>query len=88
MKSEPATTVRLSGPAKRVKEDLAPIYGLKNIISAGLILLGRLTVEEQLEVIRSSNSDYDAEADEIVRAAEADVAEQRRRRGRPPAKAG
>ena len=41
------TTVNLNELAQKVKEDLAPIYRLKNILSAGLILFGRLSADRQ-----------------------------------------
>jgi len=49
------TTVNLNELAQKVKEDLAPIYGLKNILSAGLILFGRLSADQQKRAIAESN---------------------------------
>jgi hypothetical protein len=45
------TTVVLTPAAQAVKDDLAPIFGLKSILSAGLILFGRLSAEEQKRAI-------------------------------------
>lgn len=45
------TTVVLSENAQEVKEDLAPVFGLKNILSAGLILFGKLNAEQQKAII-------------------------------------
>jgi len=50
------TTVRLTEKAQVIKEDLAPIFGLKNILSAGLILFGKLTDTEQKITINEANS--------------------------------
>ena len=49
------TTVNLSELAQKVKVDLAPVFGLKNILSAGLILFGRLTSDQQKQVIAEAN---------------------------------
>ena len=37
--------------AQKIKEDLAPVFGLKNILSAGLILLDRLSPEEKIKIM-------------------------------------
>jgi len=49
------TTVNLNEKAQKIKEDLAPIYGLKNILSAGLILFGRLSADQQRRAIAEAN---------------------------------
>lgn len=49
------TTVILTEKAQFIKDDLAPIFGLKNIISAGLILFGKLTDANQKEIINEAN---------------------------------
>jgi len=49
------TTVVLSDSVQKFKDALAPIYGLKNILSAGLFLLSRLNDTEQKRVIREIN---------------------------------
>jgi len=56
MVNEKHTTVNLTEKAQVIKEDLAPIFGLKNILSAGLILFGKLTDTEQKSTINEANS--------------------------------
>ncbi len=55
MPSTNTTTVVLTPAAQAVKEDLAPIFGLKPILSAGLVLFGRLTAEEQKRAIADAS---------------------------------
>jgi len=50
------TTVVLTKVAQEVKDDKAPVFGLKNILSAGLVLFGRLTSDEQIRIIAEANS--------------------------------
>jgi len=76
------TTVRLTEKAQKIKDDLAPIYGLKNMLSAGLILFGRLPADKQKEII------LEALAEDIVSAAGADAAKQKKKMGRKGAKTG
>jgi len=45
------TSVVLAENVQKIKDDLAPIYGLKNILSAGLILFGKLTSDQQKNAI-------------------------------------
>ena len=49
------TTVRLSEKALEIKRKLAPVFGMKNIVSAGLILLDRLSADQQKAVIAEAN---------------------------------
>jgi len=49
------TTVVLTEKSQVIKEDLAPIFGLKNILSAGLLLFGSLTAIEQKLFIELAN---------------------------------
>lgn len=56
MDAQNPTTVRLSEKAQVVKDDLASIFGLKNILSAGLILLGRLSAEQKQVIIAEANN--------------------------------
>jgi len=76
------TTVVLTKVAQEIKDDLAPIYGLKNMLSAGLILFGKLPLDKQKEAI------LEALAEDIVSAAGADAVEQKKKTGRKGAKAG
>ena len=78
------TSVTLNEIVQKIKDELAPVYGLKNILSAGLLLLSRLSDSEQKKTIAEV---HQIEADEIVSSAEADVAGQKRSRVRRPAKA-
>ena len=55
MKKIPHTTVILTKKAQEIKYDLAPIYGLKNILSAGLLLFNKLTDKQQKDAIRNAN---------------------------------
>ncbi len=50
------TTVNLSSRVQSIKNRLAPIYGLKSVISAGLVLLDRLEDSEQKKIIQEVNA--------------------------------
>ncbi len=50
------TTVVLNGTVQEIKDELTPIYGLKNILSAGLMLFGQLTADEQRQAIVRVNA--------------------------------
>lgn len=63
MPSKQHTTVVLTKPAQAVKDDLAPIFGLKNILSAGLILFGKLSDAAQKAAIAKANSPKPAQKD-------------------------
>ena len=90
MPSPKHTTVVLNESVQEIKDELSPIYGLKNILSAGLLLFSRLSDSEQKKIIAEVNNLAlaDRQADEIVSGAEADAAKQRQRRGHKPLKAG
>jgi len=55
MDSDNPTTVRFTEKAKPLKDELAPIYGLKNIVSAGVLLFYRLSDSEQKKAILEAN---------------------------------
>ena len=55
MKKVKHTTVPLSENAQKIKMELTPVFGLKNILSAGLILFGKLTSDQQKQAIAESN---------------------------------
>lgn len=57
------TTVRLSEKAQEIKEELTPVFGLKNILSAGLVLFNKLNAEQQKKIIIAANS---ADPDKVV----------------------
>lgn len=61
MPSKNTTTVVLTEKAQLIKEDLAPVFGLKNILSAGLVLFGKLTTTEQKASIKEANSSLEVE---------------------------
>ena len=51
------TTVNLTKKAQAIKEELAPIFGLKNILSGGLLLFSKLTAEQQKTIIAEANGE-------------------------------
>jgi len=55
------TTVVLTEKAQFIKEDLAPVFGLKNILSAGLLVFGKLTTTEQKMIIKQANGSLEME---------------------------
>jgi len=55
MPSRNPTTVVLTKKAQDIKDDLAPVFGLKNILSAGLILFGELSSDQQKKIIAGAN---------------------------------
>jgi len=56
MPSKQHTTVVLNESVQKIKDELSPIYGLKNILSAGLMLFDRLSDTEQKKVIAEVNA--------------------------------
>ena len=86
MPSKKTTTVVLSDSVQEIKDSLAPIYGLKNILSAGLYLFNRLPASEQKKIIAKVH-DLTA-ADEMLSDVEADIAEQTQKKRRKSSKAG
>lgn len=49
------TTVRLTENAQAIKDNLSPVFGLKNILSAGLLLFDRLSSDDQKKLITEAN---------------------------------
>ena len=49
------TSVVLNETVQKIKDELSPIYGLKNILSAGLMLFSRLSADDQKKVIAEIN---------------------------------
>jgi len=49
------TTVDLTEKGQKVKDLLCPVYGLKNILSASLVLFSKLSAEEREQVIAEAN---------------------------------
>lgn len=75
MKEDGSTTVRFTEKTQPLKNSLMPIYGLKNLVSAGVLLFSRLSDSEQKKIILEANGiieqDEDAKAvqhDEAVAA--------------------
>jgi len=67
MKKTKHTTVILSNSVQKIKEDLTPIYGLKNILSAGLLLFSRLSDTEQKKTIASLHDFFSDELNHSAR---------------------
>lgn len=63
MPSKNTTTVVLTDSAQVVKDDLAPIFGLKNILSAGLMLFAGLTDQEMIDAVGAVNGKPDVDID-------------------------
>jgi len=51
MPSKQHTTIVLNKSVQKIKDELTPIYGLKNIVSAGLLLFSKLSDSEQKKII-------------------------------------
>ncbi len=51
MSKKTPTSFVLDEPIKKIKDELAPVYGLKNILSGGLLLFHCLSPEKREEVI-------------------------------------
>jgi len=49
------TTVDLTDIAQSIKDSLTPIFGLKNILSAGLLVFSRLSAEDQKQVVQEAS---------------------------------
>ena len=90
MPSKNHTTVVLNEFVQKYKDELAPIYGLKNILEAGLLLFSRLSDSEQKKTVAEVNrmAQADKRAGGIVSRAASDAAKQKRKGHRKPSKAG
>ena len=53
MAKEISTSVVFTLKAKGIKNRLSPVFGLRTIVSAGLVLFDRLSDEEKIELIKS-----------------------------------
>ena len=53
MPNKTRTTIVLSDKFHSLKNKLASVYGLKNVVSAGLLLFNRLSALEQKKIIHS-----------------------------------
>ena len=67
MNDKTPTTVNLTEPSQKVKDRFAPIYSLKNILSAGLLLFADLPRGQREEAIARANG---LDAETIVAAAQ------------------
>ncbi len=65
MPSKKHTSVVLNDKVQHIKERLAPVYGLKNIISAGLVLFDGLSSDKQKKVIADMRLGSKIEVDDI-----------------------
>jgi len=61
MGSKKQTAVNLNETAQKIKDELSPIYGLKNILSAGLLLFSRLSDADQKKIIAELVSAHSAD---------------------------
>jgi len=48
-----ATSVVLSSPAQQIKDELAPIYGLNKIVSAGLVMVAEAQEHDHNALVRA-----------------------------------
>jgi len=55
------TSVTLNESVQKIKDELAPIYGLKNLLSAGLVLFVKQTDIDKLIAIKVANEDISPE---------------------------
>jgi len=55
MGSPKQTTVVLNETVQKIKDELSPIYGLKNILSASLLIFSKLTAEEQKQAVAEAS---------------------------------
>lgn len=62
-KGKNPTTVNLTESAEIIREKLSPVFGLKNVLSAGLILFDRLSAQHQKDIIAQANSQKPAQKD-------------------------
>ncbi|HUV72292.1 MAG TPA: hypothetical protein VMW25_04730 [Clostridia bacterium] len=79
MDSDNPTTVRFTEKAKPLKDELAPIYGLKNIVSAGVLLFYRLSDSEQKKAILEANESIEQDEIELARSDDARALEAQQR---------
>jgi hypothetical protein len=56
-KTRKTTTVEFTGPAKDAKDKLSPAYGIKNMVSAGILLVDGLPSDVR-ETPRVTNSTF------------------------------
>jgi len=63
MSKAKSTSIVLPDNVKKLKDELAPVYGLKNILSAGLVLFGRLSADEREKIIADLSSDTVEQSD-------------------------
>ena len=52
MPSKKQTTIVLDESLQKTKNELAAVYGLKNLVSAGILLFSRLSPVKQVEAIK------------------------------------
>lgn len=64
------TTVNLTEKTEPLKQQLMPIYGLRNILSAGVLLFSKLDADNQRKAIEIANGaeidlDIDVKTDKV-----------------------
>ncbi len=63
MGSSKQTGVNLHEPAQKVKDELSPFFGLKNILSASLVWFGKLKLDDQKQAIAEAQGIAEYEFD-------------------------
>jgi len=56
MEANNPTTVRLNKNMQKIKDELSPVYGLKNILSAGILIFSKLSAEDREKAIAETKS--------------------------------
>ena len=59
------TSVTFNETIQKIKDELAPVYGLKNILSAGLLLFSRLSDSDQKKIVAELNQMVDIDISAI-----------------------
>jgi len=59
------TSVTFNETIQKIKDELAPVYSLKNILSAGLLLFSRLSDGEQKKIVAELNQMVDIDISAI-----------------------
>ena len=77
------TTVDLTEKAQLIKDKYAPVFSLKNILSAGLVLFSELPEKQQIQAILSAQG---LSAEDIVSDAEGDAVKKKRKKSRKSSK--
>jgi len=57
MATKNQTTVNLTPQARKIRDELSDVFGLKEMLSAGLILFNKLAGDEQIKLIKKIKTD-------------------------------